>query len=116
MKTYTEGSLRQELLMYHVEAFLAAIVANSLFQRPAKERTISVCDNRGFSNSVDVRVVADPNDLYVVEEKLRPIDRRLVTFHQMGADGLVTVCARKMTAEETQHIVSILASQWNVLI
>lgn len=116
MKTYTEGSLRQELLMYNVEAFLAAIVANSLFQRPVKERSIAVIDNRNFSGSVDVRIVADPNDLYVVEEKLRPIDRRLVTFHQMGADGLVTVCARKMTADETQHIVSILASQWNVVI
>lgn len=116
MKTYTEGTLRQELLMHNVEAFLAAIVANSLFQRPAVERSIAVIDNRGFTNAVDVRVVADPNDLYVVEEKLRPINRHLVTFHQVGADGMVSVCARKMTAEETQHIVSILASQWNVVI
>ena len=115
MKTYTEGSLRQELLTNNVEAFLAAIVANAIFQKQVKERAIRFALSHSNS-SVEFVFIADPDELWTCESMLIGVSSALVSFRSEGAEGRVSVCTRKLTEDESKSIIGLLAHRWNVFI
>lgn len=116
MKTYTEGSLRQELLTNNVEAFLAAIVANALFQKPVQERAIQFVQYAQPGKFVELVAIADPGESVVCGQMLAGVSSEMVFLEWSDALLRVFVCTRKLTEKETQDILGLLASRWNVFI